>query len=360
MNLSIKHILLLFLPLGALLFSGCEKEIVKEPVVDSKPVFTANVSLGGDNFTLEAGLNNVLMETFTVLHNGVNRFSGKLGTEEVFVEMGVYQGDMDMNEPFSLKNFQGALHFIQAPTQSLISISKEDFPNAVSIEKIVWLVDGEQSAINTLQIEEPGKYQVCAEVHFYGGDVSTLCNELLVGYYTNANCRIRHFINANNLLKVWVDEATSTIESIDWYVDGIEASENNLLELQIDQNAHHVMAEIKFSNGAIRKKTIIADGSQLGHFVDDFSYVEESSSNQIRWDYGTLIRVKRNGKLYTTLGADNADSNIQVTDIKYYGLNDQGKQVYKCTAQVNAVVKDVASGEILPLSFTTVFGLEMN
>lgn len=339
---------------------GCKKEVIKDPVVNASPVFTANVSLGEEEFLLEAGKDNVFMETYTILHNGVNRFSGKLGKEDLYVEMGVYQGDMDMNEPFSMKNFQGTLHFIQASSQALVTLSKEDFPNTMNIDEIVWIVDGVETAVNNLQINEPGKYNVCAEVHFYGGAVSTLCNELLIGYHTNANCRIRHFINANNSLKVWVDEETSAISSIEWFIDGVEVSESALLEMVIDQNGHHIMAEIQFANGSIRKKTLWVDGSQVGHFIDDFSHVENAVTNDVRWDYGVLIQVKKNGKTYSTLGADNLDSSVQVTDIEYFGLNGQGKHVYKCEAQINAMVKDVNSSEVLPLTFTTQFGLEMN
>lgn len=357
---SHKSISIIILVLTATFLGACKKEVIKDPVVNSSPIFTADVTLGEESFVLEAGLEDVFMETFTVEHNGVNRFSGKLGKEDIYVEMGVYQGDMDMDEPFSLKNFQGALHFVQEPTQPLVSLSKEDFPNTMSIAQIIWFVDGIQTAVNNLQINEPGKYNVCAEVHFYGGDVSTLCNELLVGYYTNANCRVRHFINTNNDLKVWIDEESSEIESINWYLDGVKYSENETLELEIDQNGHHVLAEIKFSNGSVRRKTILVDGSQSGHFIDDFSYIEEASTNNIRWDYGVLITVKKNGKVYSTLGAENTDSNIQITEIKYFGQNDQGKHVYKCEAQVNAVVKEIAGSETLPLSFTTKFGLEMN
>jgi hypothetical protein len=274
--------------------------------------------------------------------------------------MGVYQGDLDMIEPFSLKNFQGALHFIESPAQSLVTLSKEDFPNTMSIDEIIWIVDGEETSVNNLQINEPGNYNVCAEVHFYGGAVSTLCNEVIVGYHTNANCRIRHFINANNSLKVWIDEESSSIGSIDWYVDGSKVSDELILEMSVDQNGHHVMAEINFTNGAVRRKSILVDGSQGGHFIDDFSYMEEVSSNEIRWDYGVLIQVKKNGKLYSTLGANNSDSNVQVMDLEYFGLNDQGKHVYICEAQVNAVVKDVGGSELLPLTFKTKFGLEMN
>lgn len=360
MNFYTKNILILIISATTLIIGACKKEVIQDPIVNSTPVFTANVLLGEEEFLLEAGNDDVLMETFTIEHNGVNRYSGKLGKEDVFIEMGVYQGDMDLNEPFSPKNFQGALQFIELPNQPLITLSKEDFPNTGSIDEIVWFVDGVESAINNLQINEPGKYAICAEVHFNGGSVSTLCNELLVGYHTNANCRIRHFINANNALKVWIDEETSEISSIDWFVDGVKVSEDPILEMPIDQNGHMVQAVINFTNGSTRKKTILADGSQIGHFIDDFSHAEDDALNDVRWDYGVLIQVKKNGKTYSTLGADNDDSNVQVTDIKYFGLNDQGKQVYKCEAQVNAMVKDVNGTEILPLSFTTKFGLEMN
>jgi hypothetical protein len=360
MNNLIKYIPKNIFLIALLFLVSCKKEVIKDPVVSSTPVFTADVQLGEEEFVLEAGNEDVFMQTYTILHNGVNRFSGKLGKEDVYVEMGVYQGDLDMNEPFSLKNFQGALHFIETPTEPLAVLSKNDFPNTMSIDEIVWFVDGEEESVNTLQINEPGKYQVCAEVHFYGGEVETLCNELLIGYYTNANCRIRHFINANNALKVWIDEESVSIGSIDWYVDGVKTSESVILEMQIDQNSHKIMAEINFTNGTVRRKAILVEGSQEGHFIDDFSHVEQAASNQMRWDYGVLVQVKKNGKLYTTLDADNSDSNVQVNDITYYGLNDQGKHVYKCLASVNCTVKDVLSGEILPLTFTTQFGLEMN
>jgi hypothetical protein len=181
-----------------------------------------------------------------------------------------------------------------------------------------------------------------------------------VGYYTNAQCRIRHFVNANNQLKVWVDEESSAIESIEWSLDGAKIAESNLLELTIDQNKHYIASVIYFKNGSTRRKTILVDGSQSGQFIDDFSHVEDEITNQIRWDYSVLIQLKRNGKNYTSLGASDEESTVQLIEIEYYGLNDQGKHVYKCEGLVNTFVKELSSGEIVPLSFTAKFGLELN
>lgn len=353
-----KNILIAILSLSVLF--SCKKEEIKDPVEDSVPVFKANIQLDGEDFLLEAGKDDVFMSTYTETVNGVERFSGKLGRSDVYIELGVFQGDLDINDPFSLKNFQGVLQFASIPVGPLAVLSKDDFPNAQVIDHIVWFKNGIQAGIDDMNISEPGRYDVCAEVHFIDGQIHQLCNELLLGYNINADCRIKHILSVFGDLHVWMDQPTSEINEIKWYLDGELYQTGEELDCVIDPNEHLIEAEISFENGSVRRKAILVDGSLSGHLINDFTYVETSPVNQIRWDYGVVINVLRDGKQYTSLTANNMDSSVEITDIEYYGQNAQGKNVYKCTGTIDAMVREVGTNSVVPITISTTFGLEMN
>ena len=354
--ISIFSLSVLFL----LVLTSCEKHKVEDPLPEGKPVFTAQGTFGTEEFALGAGKGNCFMSTFLHEENGVMRYSGRLGSADFYVEMGVFQGDLDMTEPLSLENFQGSLAFAELPTEALVLLSKDQFGNAANMQEVNWYLDGTWAGVNEIEIMEPGKYEVCAEVKFYDQSISVLCNTLLVGYHLNASATVQHTISGQGVLNAWVSDYTEDVQSVKWFVDGENISSSMQLSTSISNSSHDVMAEITFSNGAIRQKRIVVDGASSNKHIGDFTTVEMGTSNQFNWDYKVVIRVVKDGKTYSTVDADNAKSEIELVDIVYFGKNSAGKDVYKCIGTVSANLKDEQSGELKEISFTTSFGLEMS
>jgi hypothetical protein len=359
MRSKTSHITLLFVSMATMLLFSCKKKTIDPPAGSTSPVFALNGSLDGDDFTIEAGKNNAFMTTFMDMSNGVALFSGRLGADDLFVEMGIYNGDVDIVQPFSLKNFQGNLLFAEACISPLLTLSKNDFPNAQFINEVKWFIDGELAGVNSATISSPGKYNVCALVKFMDQTEATVCNEMIIGYNVNAHCRMHYFMNMQGQLKVWMDEASAPIEYIDWKVDGLASGNLDLLDIYVNQELHTIEAEVHFENGVVRKKSMVIDGSSNGKFIYDFSSLEQSVVNPIKWDYAIVLQVMKDGKLYSSLNADNSESQISITDFSYYGLNAQGKKVYKCIAQINAFLAENGSSTTKHFEGTTTFGVEI-
>ncbi len=354
-----KYIALLAIGFATLLLFSCKKKTIDPPVGDMSPVFKLNATFDSEGINIEAGKQNCFMTTFMDKSNGVELFSGKLGTEELFVEMGVYNGDVDIVQPFSLKNFQGNLTFAQTSSMPLLTLSKDDFPNAVLINEVKWFVDGELAGINTAVLSLPGKYTICAQVKFFDQTEATVCNELLIGYQVNAQCKMRYFMTAQGHLKVWMDESSVGVDHINWKIDGVSVGTISLLDTYVNQGLHNIEAEVFFQNGAVKKKSMVIDGSNTGKMVYDFSSLETSIVNPVNWDYTIVLKVKKDGKLYSSLNTSNYESQISISEIAYYGLNAQGKRVYKCVAYIDAMLAEEGSTNTKHFQGTTTFGVEI-
>ena len=75
--------------------ASCKKDEVVLPE-SNDPIFRVDGTFDGQNFSLIAGDNNAYMHTMTEIVNGVEVFSGNLSNGDFSVEMGVYNGLVDM------------------------------------------------------------------------------------------------------------------------------------------------------------------------------------------------------------------------------------------------------------------------
>lgn len=349
---ALNRILIIFSLLVAI--ASCTPETIQPPVV-SEPVFTANVSLNGESFELNAGMEDALMNTFITNVNGVNKFTGKLGNDESYVQIGIMEGNLDLVDQYSLENYTGSLNFIQTLSNPVLELSKEDFENADLISSITWNVNGQYAATNNLSIAEPGVYDICAEVHFNQQVVRTICNQVIVGYDTHANGKLHHVMGLDNELKAWIGSSTENVSAVEWSIDGELVSNEKNLSYMLYSGQHEVQAEILFKNGAIRTKRILVDADNLGFFLSDFTAQEGNSG--VVWDFAADLSIKHEGKTYHSIGADNSSSSVEVNSIEYYGKNPQGKEVYKCNATIHAYVKEQGSGTVVPVVIHTVYGI---
>ena len=342
-----------------LLFSAACTKVEHALPEYNDPVFRVDGNFGGDDLQMVAGDDGMYMHTFTEVKNGVNIFSGELSDGNLSVEIGLYNGNVDQDKPTPLTIVQQSEEWAHHSGQDLVIFSKGMFPNHSSVDEISWTVNGVFAGINTVKINEPGVYDVCAMVTFNDGTVSSLCNEIIVSFSRNGNFRMRHYASQTGELNVWLDDVLGDIDEIQWKIDGGIVGKNQEYSGYITPEQHLVTVEVSFVNGAKRTKSMIVDGMVSGHFIDDFTGFEQCIQNVIHRDYNWVIRVKQGNDQYCSLYPDNSNSEMEIEDISYYGLNDAGNKVYKIAATVNGKLRKVGSNTDKIISINTLFGLEI-
>ena len=352
------HIYLIIIFFVSLSVVGCKKDLIEEPQTDESPIFKIEGDLGQESFSAIAGDDGFLMSTFIEQVNGVDFFAGSISNGDFEFELGFFNGNIDMNSSSLPNELTEDIFFANQPVGPLLSISKNDFPNSSLISSINWSINGLVVAQDNLVISEPGRYLVGAKVNFFDGTSATIENELIVGYHRNVFSQLRHFMGQNGHLKAWVDENTSDVQAIKWYLDGELVSSELILNTIVSPYGHKLTAVIDFVNGTNRTKTIWVDGSSEGKFIDDFSSFESLSST-IEWDYKSKISFKYKGQTYTSVSANNESSTLEVLSIQYYSSSSQGKPIYKILANIDCMMKNTITNEVLPLSALTTFAIEV-
>ena len=221
------------------------------------------------------------------------------------------------------------------------------------------MVNGTFAGINMVKIKESGVYEVCAFVTFTDGNSTSLCNQLLVGFERNGNFKIRHYSSQSGELNLWMEDIQGEVDSVSWFVDDELVGSAMEYSGIVSSEQHAIKAVVVFTNGAKRTRSMVVDGLLSGHFIDDFTGFEQNLQNMVLRDYNWVLNVNSNGTLYSSLCVDNSNSHIEIDDISYYGLNSDGRKVYKISAKFEGVVKNTNSGVTKAVSINTVFGLEI-
>lgn len=341
--------------------SSCKKGQIEIPE-ENDPVFTIEGTLGSETISLIAGDNNAFMFTSTKMENGVRLFSGEISDGSTSIEMSIFDGKLDMPDHLPEIDLASAvLRFAKRSGDPLVVLSKEGLNQNQNISSIVWYINGTSTYAEEAPIYEPGKYDVCALVKFYGStQAQQLCDEIIIGYERSANCYI-NFTIANNILGANIVSTGAGIVSVSWMLDGVPFGNNTqLLEESIDSNAHTLTAKVTFDNGVVREKSCIVNGGNPLQSVHDFSIFEiTSGSNFTNQDYHVKLKVRHANHVYKTVLANNENSSISLLGIEYYGKNADNKDVYKATVQIQAIVMDVVTEKLLPINFTATLGIEV-
>lgn len=345
--------------LTALLFvaafaAGCKKEVAGLPP-SNDPVFRVNGTFGTDAVEVVAGQGGAYMNTWIDNVKGVSCYKGKLSDSDFEIELGIYSGDIDIAGVAS-SNITNATHFEWAclSSEPLVRLSKDSLTNSALIDNIKWFIDGVQAGVNDLSIYRPGKYEVCALVKFNDQTQSNVCNELIVGYEKNAAFRIQHFLGHNSVLKSWVEVEAGDIASVKWISDGEYIGEGQNLGTILNQEQHIIEAEVSFTNGTKRNRSILIDGSLSGKYIDDFARLERN--NLINWDYKAIVKIRKNGVDYSSLNAQNTTQAITINSISYFGKNAAGQPVYILKGKLKANVKSL-SNMVIPVDLDISFGI---
>jgi len=348
---------------GILALGSCSKETIELPLPND-PVFILDGSLGGEEFHLVAGDNNAFMHTNSEMVNGVRLFSGELSDGNVSVELGIFDGMVDRPGHVTVDELENIVPtFAKRSSDPLVTLNKNLLGNNQNVQSIDWYINNSLAGTDEVLIYEPGKYDVCAFISFQNGQFEALCDEIIVGYSRSANCSIGFDVQQDYLMaNINPTVGSPQVTNVVWYIeDSLLVGQNGVaLNTQILPELQQVKAEVHFANGAVRTKTVLVDAGNGNNSVSDFSLFEMSASNSIPdQDFNIRLHIKADGKSYLSEYADNENSSIVITGLEYYGKNDAGKDVYKVSASISAVVMELTTEKMISVTFSTAFGVEI-
>lgn len=345
--------------LAAFLLNACSKDPVAMPE-SNDPIFRVDGTFGGETISIVAGDNNGFMHTMTNIENGVEVVSGRLEDDALTIELGIYNGGLNNSSEVFDESMNVTPQFSKKYNDPIATLSKDLLINSDFISYVNWSVDGGASILDSVHIHEPGKYNVCATVHYLNGSSPVnLCNEVIIGYNRYENKHINFEVNtSSSSASAWIDNFQGSIDYVDWYYDDVFYVRADSCYKQVTNQLYNLRAEVHYANGVVQTKNMVVDGSVSGRTVEDFTLFEEVSEN-IMQDYNLKIALVKNGVEYYSHLADNSASEVVITSLELYGLNGQGNQVYKVEANVTCEVSDLNGSNAIPLSFTTSFGFEV-
>lgn len=344
--------------LGGLLMSSCEKHNLNVPQ-SNDPVFRAGGTINASAFEMIAGDDNAFMFTMIEDENSIPVFSGKLSNGDLAIELGIYDGLIDIPDHISVNSLPDQLSFSRTTASPLAVLSKDAFPNSDFINTVLWSVDGDAAISGTRMITEPGKYEVCADILFNDGTSKVLCSELILGYARHANFNIKHFLNQNGTLTAWVVDPLVAVEKIEWYLNEVYiSSDPEFAYEQLSPGNHILRADVNFANGVKRSKNMIVDGTLAGKFIDDLTFFETGTLALLHRDFNIRLKVEQGGMTFSSDLIDNSLNSVSFTDISYYAKDADGNDVFKVKANIVATVADVQNvNNTRELSFDTSFGI---
>lgn len=335
--------------------TGCKHEIIQPPVSNT-PVFNAIGTIGDDPVNLSAGVDQVTLSSNNEVVDGVQVYRGTLGGSNVEFAMELYDGNIDLTtKPIQELTSATEFYFTPNTSQPLLSITKNAFQNASSIQSISWTVNGNpQIQQNDLRIFNPGKYDVCANVTFEDQSKSTICNQIIVGFRKNANYNLNFILGQDGSFRSWLKIISGTISSVKWYVnDNLINQEGFFNYDSLEMYKNVIRAEAIFTNNAKKVTSVLLDKSAGNHIFDYTNYGD--LTNYI-WDHKVRISVKKNGEIYTSQNAYNEQNKVTVEEIKFHNINSQGNPVYILKGKVVALLTKDGSNETYPLNLNISMG----
>lgn len=346
-------ILLLFLAVG---LTSCKKDEIQLPE-SNNPIFRVDAQFNGEELSAVAGDDGFYMYTMTKEVNGVRVFSGELENEDIKIEVGFYDGNIDNKNHDLFNELNNSSIWSICYNQPLSILDKNAFPNADNIDNIVWVVNG-QTYSEVVEIKEPGLYHVCAIVNFMDGDSDNLCEDIIVGFERSANCRINHFLNQEGKMSAWLGNIVGNIVEVNWYMEDSLIGTGAEMTTPVDGNRYELKAVVQFDNGVTRTKTVLVDGAIENKHIDDFSIFEKELYNINPRDYNLRILITKDGLVYSSEKCDNSNATINITGIDFYDINSSGNKAYKLTAEINCNLA-VSGGNPVHFSGEVQFGLEI-
>lgn len=344
---------------GILLLGSCTKDVIEPLPEENSPIFNVSGQIDGQPLSISAGESGAFMNTSTTLENNVKQFKGSLDNSQTGFSISFSDGMIDI--PSFDSNIEDFESFQIAPFtngEPLATYSIGDFPNSQNIYSIEWSIDNEIQNGSTLEIYEPGKYNVCASVTYQNGTQGYSCNEVIVGYQKNVNSVLRHMITQNANTIAYLDSPNEMISSIDWMInDSIVATGNseNYKTGYLNLNEYRLGANVTFQNGVERKKEIFVNTENANNYIGDFSILENQST--LQWDHTATVIVRHNNKEYRAIQNSSNSASISINDVISFSDNLSGDQVSIFKGTMSCSFIDLSTEEIVDGEFDFSFGV---
>ena len=354
MNKKITYLLLLS---GLLTLNfACSKKDLPDIPYENNPVFNVNGTIGNETIDLHAGENDALMFASAEEYNGVNRFTGVLSNGQEEVKMQIFGTNVDI--PHLSDKFIELPEYLiseQFGTTPLLTIEQGDLSNASTINTIDWSIDGDPHGSSTLTINEPGKYNVCANVHYNNGAVVNVCNTIIVGFKNYTDFELEWEMFQSDSIVATFNSLSATIQKVRWYMDDVIISEGAILYASNLPDSFHLRAEVHFQNGAVAKRTVFVNKQSDEYSLHDFTTAGIKS--QLTWDSSALFTVVKGGSTYQSINGPTSNSSFVVTEITEYETNNSATQTKLIKGTLNVPFKNFTSGETVNANLNIEFGL---
>lgn len=349
--------------LGLLALVGCAKQDLIIPE-SNDPIFSIRGTLGNEHFDLAAGADNSYMYTSTKLHNGVRVFTGELSNGHTSVELGVFDGNLDKPNSVPQADLQNVtMQLARRYFDPLAVLNPQSIDPNQSTTNVDWYINGTFAGSGQISIYEPGRYNICAHVTFVTGQTEQICDEVILGYTRNANCSIDLDLSQVGISGMFIADLNTTgdsIESVEWTLNDSVISTNPYVQHPLANGSNHLKARVRFQNGVVREKTCFIDGNAPSQWISDFSIFELSSTTSITpQDYQVRLIIQNNGKVYESVQAENEGSSITLLSLEPFEANANGNNVYKATLQIEAIVMEMSTEKLIPVSFVATMGVEV-
>lgn len=341
--------------LCVLLAFGCTKDEITPEPPSNDPVFSSSGSIDGHEIDLVAGEVNTYMYTDVVEVNGVDQYRGALINNNSEFKINISDGMLDI--PNINTDIIGSAIPIAPLTSSgvLATLSKSMFSNAQLIDELVWTIDGVEHSSTEISINEPGEYDICADVVFSDGTTGSTCNTYLIGYQKNVHAVVRYIVGQNNQIISFVESPNNEISSIEWFRNDVLVSEDmNYKDSVSGLLNYSLKAKIQFANGSFREREIWVNRVNTNNKIEDLSSIENQSN--LTWDHKATVEVNYNGDKYIS-SPGVQDQQILITNTFDYGTNSQGQQVTFIEGNLNATFLNTSTQDTVNGSFDIRFGI---
>ena len=342
---------------------GCSKQEIVIPE-SNDPIFEVQGTLGSEHFELVAGADNGYMHTSTKIHNGVRVFTGELSDGETSVELGIFDGNLDKPNSVPEVDLQNVvLDLARRYYDPLAVLNIQDIVPNQNAANVDWYINGTFAGSGQISIYEPGKYDVCAQVTFETGESAQLCDQIILGYTRNANCSIDLDLSQGQQGNIFasLDTTGEALGGVEWFLNDVLISTDNALAYQLEYGVGNTLkARVSFQNGVVREKACYIDGTDPTKWISDFSIFELSSTpSVITQDYQVRLIINHEGKVYESIQAENEGSSISLVSLEPFEDNASGNNVYKAVVLIEAVVMEMSTEKLIPVSFTATLGVEV-
>lgn len=328
------------------LIAACNKKELPEIPEENNPIFQVTGTIGDQNINFQAGENNVVMTTSIKSWNNINYGSGIIGNNNSSFSTSMYKHSVDIS---SLEGAFNELNSYPIANEivglSFLHISPDHFENSQYIESIHWTVDGEAQPESDLNMQTPGRYDVCAKVDFVTGFSATTCNTIVVGFKRNADFQVRWDLTPSNVVKCYIANSDLNVSEIKWYVNDTFVSDNLNYNYSDVSDQFHLKAEVLFENGAAYERTVFVNRSEQNFSIGDWA--NKSLNTTLRWDNNASFAFEKDGVVYQSVQTSNNDASFIVEEINNFSSNQSSHEVKKITGTLNIPFKNTATGEIV-------------